>query len=73
MASVAPGAYVGELRTHSRTLAAPSLGFVWARQLTDNRASLSGPYLLHSFDSSKAQLSRRGSNAEQRVERRSRQ
>jgi MFS family permease len=53
----ARGAYLGELRAHSRALAAASIGFASGYQLTNYLANLFGPYLLHSFAWSKAQLS----------------
>jgi MFS family permease len=52
-----PGAYLGELRAHGRALAAASIGFASGYQLTNYLANLFGPYLLHSFGWSKAQLS----------------
>jgi MFS family permease len=63
MTRIPPGAYLGELRAHSRTLAAASLGLASGYQLTGYLSNLFGPYLLHTFGWSKAQLSLGGAAA----------
>lgn len=49
--------YFEEIRTHRRALAAASLGLASGYQLTSYLSNLFGPYLLHTFGWSKAQLS----------------
>ncbi len=58
-----PGAYLAELRKHRRSLAAASLGLASGYQLTNFLTNLFGPYLIHAFGWSKAQLSLGGAAA----------